>query len=1621
MDPEPKPSPVTARTDAERQIAEFLPAELAELRGIVGRFLVGVDDSEVLQREPQAIAAAIVAHHHLATDRHPGTPSIFIRIPGEHGWTGQQAAVQVVTDDMPFLVDSSVMAVRRAGFDVELLMHPVLRVERNSHGQATYLGTDPERGQAESFLHLELDKVPSGTEQQNLSALIIIALSDVRAAVTDWAAMRARTLDLAADVKQLTARPEAWTVDPIEVSGLLSWMEAGNFTLLGAIDHVMVGGRLVEQQQSALGILRQRPQGTPTNQIIAPSAGWPALDVVLITKTNATSTVHRIGHYDIIVIKRYDLASRSLEPIGERRLVGLFTSDTYLKSPLEIPLLRTKVATILERSGHDPAGHSGKELKSILVTYPRDELFATTVDELERTATGIATLAERRRVKVFLRRDSERSVWSCLVFLPRDRYTTEVRQRLQRELEAAVGGSSTTYTTTLTDSRLARILFTVRSSQTEVEDIGRLERSLTGATRFWSDELRDALPTALASRYAEAFPPSYTAETPIGQTIDDVASVEKVIASNHLVVRIHSNSDDDLESADARLSLYAPNSPLALADLLPILANLGLRVIDEKAADVCVDDHVVWIHDLGVSATSIRGIDPRGDLAQRICRTVDAVWQGEVDNDGFNQLVAIAGLDVRSVAQLRLLARHARQLGLGYSLEYIQQTLVEQAAITAALAELLAFKFDPDLQLDHDTRLAELATRSTALDEQLDAIPSLDQDRILRCLTSQIEAAVRTNAYQSERPALCMKFETRGIPEAPQPRPRFEIFVTSPRVEGVHLRMGAIARGGLRWSDRQEDFRTEVLGLMKAQAVKNSVIVPAGAKGGFVVRRPAVDPNDRAAIAAEGVGCYQTFVGALLDVTDNLVGGDVVHPERVVRHDDTDTYLVVAADKGTATFSDIANAIAVERNFWLGDAFASGGSAGYDHKAMGITARGAWESVKRHFLRMGRNISAPDATPFTVAGIGDMSGDVFGNGMLLSDKIALVAAFDHRHIFIDPTPDPTRTFAERQRLFALPRSSWDDYDKTLISAGGGVFPRTAKSIMLSAEAMTALGVSPREPHEGESGDHDDREPNEFVPNEVLAALLRAPVDLLWNGGIGTYVKASTETHLQVGDRANDAIRADGNQLRCRIVGEGGNLGVTQRGRVEFARTGGWINTDAIDNSAGVDTSDHEVNLKILVDRAVANGSLPPHERNPLLSALTDDVARLVLADNVQQNRVLGNGFTEAPGMVELHRRYIEFLESEGRLDRKLEALPDTNELAARRAAGTGLTIPELSVVMAHTKLWITDTLLEERIGDDESFTPFLRGYFPQQIVDRLADAVDTHPLRDAIIATVLANRVVNRNGSTFVFRMCDETNASVSDVVRAHLAATEMLRIDHYWSTIARKDGTMPDAQQTELLLEADRAVERVTRWLLRNRRLPLDRKAAVDVYGHALSELTTVLDQLDQAAGEEPTTGSDAEALRRRIELFTSYGVEPELARQAAQFEFATSLLDVIELSGTSGWPQDVVARVYLSLDDRLAIGALRRRILRLPRNDRWDSLARASLRDDLSAEHLALTGSVLRSPSATSGADPVTSWIETRNEAVQRHLDLVAETDVASGAALAPLSVVLRQLRTLSNERIG
>ena len=1195
-------------------------------------FFRDVSTADLAERDPDRLSAALAEHWMFTTRRGPG--ETIVRASPTH--------LHIVTDDAPFLVDSVSIAVRRVGAEIGLLIHPILDVRRDDDGMLIEARSPSASSSdvadvfvAESHMLIEIEPMAPDSSPSVIEAPVTAALANVRAAVADWQLLRERAAEVARDVEQQPI-DSAESVDRHEAGALLRWIADNNFTLIGAADFLLEEGRLHQVPGSGLGVMRDAMQFD-----YAASDEWRSSDVLLITKTETESIVHRPGPYDVIGTKSFGTDGRI---IGERRIIGFFTSEAYYSNPATIPVLRRKVEAILTRSGFNPKGHASKELKTVLDGHPRDELFAAAVEQLFETAIGIVQLQGRRRVRLFLRRDVHRRAWTAIVYIPRDRYNTDVRRRIEATLGSTLKGGRSQFSVTLTESPLARLYFVIHLDPgMTFDDVDEhaLETALARDTRSWGDALRDAFASVdsgdtLFERFVLAFPPEYTAIAVPATAVVDAQRVARVQSTDtpQLVLE-----PDPARSDDLRLKIYVPREQLDLADLLPMLANLGFRVSDERATRIDASPMAVWIHDLGVKvAGGTSTAAGSGDGGSRLNDAFVALIDARTTDDGLNRLIATAQLTWRDVQILRAYTAYLRQIGFALSQGYIETTLVENPTIAADLVALFHVTFDPD----HGPDTGDIAARIHAgiLDE-LNSVPSLDQDRIVRALLGLVEATVRTNWYQRDnngapRPALGLKMLTEKIADAPLPRPKYEVFVHSPIMEGVHLRMGAVARGGIRWSERPEDFRTEVLGLMKAQAVKNAVIVPAGAKGGFVARRSF---SDRSSMQAEVVRCYRLSINTLLDLTDNLVDGATVAPARTVRLDPDDSYLVVAADKGTATFSDTANSIALERGFWLGDAFASGGSAGYDHKVMGITARGAWESVKHHLRRLGRN---PD-DPISVVGIGDMSGDVFGNGMLLSPSIRLVAAFDHRHVFIDPNPDAARTLAERQRLFALPTSSWNDFDLSLVSAGGGVWPRSAKTITLPAEACQALGIAV------------DATVT-LNPTTLISHILKAPVDLLWNGGIGTYVKASGETHADVGDRTNDALRVDADELRVRIVGEGGNLGLTQRARIEFARHGGLINTDAIDNSAGVDTSDHEVNIKILLDRARSTGGLTDEDRSTILNDMTEDVAALVLADNVDQNQALVNAATLAPSMLDTHARYLSHLERVARLHRHVPQL-----------------------------------------------------------------------------------------------------------------------------------------------------------------------------------------------------------------------------------------------------------------------------------------------------------------------------------------------------------------------------
>jgi glutamate dehydrogenase len=1563
-----------------------------------------VDPEELAARAPEDLYGAAISHWTFAARRPLGSARVRVFNPTveEHGWQSTHTIVQIVNDDMPFLVDSVTMAVNRRGLTLHHIVHPVLPVNRDVSGRLLGLVDVAAADSAgrESFMHIEVDRLGDPADMEALADEISRALSDVRAAVADWTTMRGKVGAVLAEIARRP--PPLEQAELAEGRAFLEWVADNHFTFLGYRCHdlVSVDGEDVLRAVpgSGLGLLRE----TEAEKVSASFAKLPPRvreqartpELVVITKSTSRSTVHRSGYLDYIGVKRFD---ESGAVCGEHRFLGLFTSTAYMATPGQIPLLRRKVAAVLERAGLAPQSHAGKALVNILDSYPRDELFQIGVDELYDIATGILRLGERQRFRLFVRPDRFERFVSCLIYAPRETYDTELRRRWQVILESAFAGDASEFNVFLSESALARVLIMVRTHSGAIPDydVHEIERQLAAAARRWEDDLKASLVEALGEargnvlyrNYGAAFPAAYREDFAARGAVPDIQMMARLTDANPLALNLY--RPPEAAHGTLRFKLFHRGAPLALSDSLPMLERMGLRVLEDRPYRVhAKESPPVWLHDFGLSAGD--DLDLEIDEIDEIFEdTFARVFRGEIENDGFNRLVLRARLSADEVTVLRAYARYLHQVGFGLSQAFIEQTLAAHPALTRALVSLFRLLHDPDHANDE-----AVAANAKAIEDDLDRVENLNEDRVLRQYLALIVATLRTNWFIRDpagrrRPFVSFKLDPAKVPGMPEPRPMFEIFVYSPRFEGVHLRGGKVARGGLRWSDRPEDFRTEILGLVKAQMVKNTVIVPVGSKGGFVLKK-APPPTNREAFLAEGVACYQDYLRGLLDLTDNLVGERVVPPSHVRRHDPDDPYLVVAADKGTASFSDYANDISREYGFWLGDAFASGGSAGYDHKKMGITARGAWESVKRHFRELGIDTQK---TPFTVAGIGDMSGDVFGNGMLLSEHVRLVAAFDHRHIFIDPTPDAAASWQERKRLFDLPRSSWADYNTELISSGGGVWPRTVKSVPISPEARQALGV----------------EAERLAPNALINAILKAPVDLLYNGGIGTYVKASDESHADVGDRVNDGVRADGAELRCKVVGEGGNLGFTQRGRIEFALAGGRICTDAIDNSAGVDTSDHEVNIKILLGLAIADGELTLKQRNALLAEMTDEVAKLVLRDNYFQTQSLSVATRMGVKLLDAQTRFLRFLEKSGRLKRGLEFLPDDETIAERRARGIGLAAPELAVLLAYSKLWLYDEMLGSPLPDDPWVATAVERYFPGPLRERCGAYVPRHPLRREIISTHTINSMVNRVGSTFVHGMTEATGARPHEIVRAYLLQREIFDYVPLWQAIEALDNRVPDETQSAMLIEAGRLTVRAALWILRSKRLAEDMVATVAYFQPAARTLAaSVYDLLD-----EPSRANvDARAAR-----YAANGVPEALARRVALLENLFSVLDIVEIAGRHGRPVETVASVYFRLSSVLGLQWLRERIAQLSGDGHWQALARAAMRDDLSNLQRVLTAEVIaRAAGSASPDDMIATWQRENVGPIERAGQLLAEVGNAQAVDLPMLSVALRELRNLA-----
>jgi glutamate dehydrogenase len=1586
----------------------------------VRTYYANVPPADIAGMDTETLFASAESYLRFVQKRLPGESLIRVFNPRErdHGWNSSHTVIEIATEDMPFLVDSVTAELNYQGLTVHLVIHPIFQVTRTAAGTMKNCATRAADGaRAESFMHFEVNELTDPKTLANLTGRLEQVLQDVSASVQDWKDMHGLVADVLAD---LDTRPKKIAKAEIEETrAFVEWMLDDHFTFLGyrEYNHVGTGAKQkLKAQPGGLGLLRDPDReifenwadDAPLPDEVRSFIRQPQL--VMITKANQRATVHRRVHMDVVSVKKFDASGKVT---GERMIVGLFTSTAYSVSPSRIPILRRKITKTMDDAGFPSSSHDSKALAHILETYPRDELLQINEGLLLEHALGILHLQERQRTALFVREDPFRRYVTGLVFVPRDCYDTELRENVAEILEAAFDGSCVAFFPEFgMESVLARILFVIKTGRGRIPtyQVKEIEEALREATRSWEDRLRDALVDTrgeevglvMFQRYGHAFTAAYRDRYDPAAAVTDIASIDAVRISEGLQLNLYRPDGDAARTV--HLKLYHADRALPLSDVIPMLENMGLKVIGEEpfAVEYQYGDGsgTVWVHDFQMESRAGAEIDlatVRGSFHDGFAR----VCNQSVANDGFNNLILGAGLEWREILVLRAYCKFLLQSRIAYSQSYMEETLANNPTLARIVVELFVTRFDP-VQAGTAASNRRVKKLRKDLADGLDAVSNLDEDRIIRRFANAVDETLRTNFFTTTEDGdfksyASFKLDSANIDDLPEPRPKKEIFVYSPRMEGCHLRGGDVARGGIRWSDRREDFRTEILGLQKAQMVKNSVIVPVGAKGGFVCKNlpaPTGDPQaDRNATQEEVIACYSMLIRGLLDVTDNLVGGELVPPETVVRYDADDPYLVVAADKGTATFSDIANGISQDYGFWLGDAFASGGSVGYDHKKMGITAKGAWESVKRHFREIGHDTQSTD---FTAVGVGDMSGDVFGNGMLLSKHIKLVAAFNHMHIFIDPDPDPAKSFAERKRLFALPRSSWTDYEAKLISKGGGIFDRSAKSIKLNAQIKQLLGVTR----------------DQMTPNELIRTILVAEIDLLWFGGIGTYIKASSESQADADDRSNDGLRVDAKTLRCKVIGEGANLGVTQLARIEYARAGGRLNTDFIDNSAGVDCSDHEVNIKILLDDVVSGGDMNLKQRDALLVEMTDEVSDLVLNDNYLQTQAISQAERRAPELLEPQWRVMRSLERRGLLNRPIEHLPDDEGMADLQADGLGLTRPEYAVLFSHAKIALYGDLLPTNVPDDAYLIKDLARYFPRPLRKRFEDQVARHRLRREIVATYVTNSLVNRLGAAFVHDLTERSGASADDVARAYVIARDVFDLRPLWRDIEALDLKVSADTQNEMAQELEELVERLTIWFLSNARRPLDIAATIERYAPGIRELAKKLPNIVAA--------EDRQAIDRHTERLTSEGVPKALAQQIANLDVLAAGGDVVRIARDSGVPVLDTGRVYFELGARLGIDWVRHASKEITPESEWEKIAIDSIVDDSYRHQSALTNQVLDiagggklGPKVAAGL--IETWIGSRNGAVDRTCQLLNDLRASESVDLAMISVANGQLRNL------
>ena len=1608
-----------SREELVEQVSALIRKKLAEqaepVVAFATQFLHQYPLEDLAGRRLADVYGCIYTWWDFIQQRAPGKPKVRVLNPRleDDGWQCSHTVVAVLQRDMPFLVDSVRIEVNNRDTVIHSIKSTVLQLRRDKSGKLQELlprlhsGEDPAPGaSAEALIYLEINLDTSEDHAADLGAALKDVLGQVELVVDDYVPM----LDTCSGMEdQLHTGIAEDDANLQEASAFLQWMRDGNFTFLGYREYEFCqqGDKkvLCEMEQRRLGIFKKLEESAQPTPEAAFNAGkqrfYQGPNYLTFAKSSVKSRVHRSAYSDYVTIKRYDAAG---EVIGESAFMGLYTSPVYTESPVKIPIIRRKMASVLDSSGLSPHSHDGKALRRILDTFPRDELFQSSTQELFHTAMGVLSMNERAHIRLFLRRDPFGKFVTATVYVPREQFNSSVRELICAHIAKAIKAKESDFTTYFSESILARVHFVFRVSPDESVDIdvAQLEAQIVDITRSWEDVFQKSLIEShgeeegnrLFSVYGHAFPAGYREDFEPRIAVQDVTAIQDLTPDNRVAMSFY--QPVGAAPGCLRFKVFNWGGGLTLSDVIPVLEHLGLRVIGEFPYTVRpAGASEVWMHEFQLEfglPTRVDAQASRGLFQDAFA----AIWNGVAESDAFNRLVLAARLNWREVTMLRAYARYLKQTKFSASQPYIAATLANHVEITRNLVALFRAMFDPRINTSNrqdQTRVERLIKK---IHDGLDGVDNLNEDQVIRRYLDLILATLRTNFFQAgedEQPKdyISIKFSPRNIPNIPEPRPEFEIFVYSPRIEGVHLRGGKVARGGLRWSDRLEDFRTEVLGLVKAQNVKNAVIVPSGAKGGFVVRKPPAD-GSREAMLEAGIACYKTFIRGLLDITDNLKDGEVVPPLQVVRRDEDDPYLVVAADKGTATFSDIANGIAAEYDFWLGDAFASGGSQGYDHKKMGITARGAWVSVQRHFREMGVDVQKED---FSVIGVGDMAGDVFGNGMLLSEHICLKAAFNHLHIFIDPTPDAKASFAERKRLFDLPRSSWTDYEQKLISKGGGIFERRAKSITITPEMQAAFGI----------------EADRLNPNELISALLKAPVDLIWNGGIGTYVKASTESHAEVGDKANDNLRVDGREVRAKVFGEGGNLGMTQRGRIEFSLNGGRCNTDFIDNAGGVDCSDHEVNIKILLNKVVANGDLTDKQRNQLLEEMTESVSALVLHNNYRQTQALSVAESQVAERVDEFRRTINALESEGRLRRALEFIPTNEQITDRQNQGQFLTRPELSVLISYVKVKLKEELVDADIIDNPHVQEAVESAFPQELVARYQELVYDHPLRRQIVATQVANELVNNMGITFYNRISGATGADINTVAAAYISARDVYLMNEFQQQVAALDYQVPAGLQIELINSMMGRVRRAARWFIRNRRNDLEPGPDQEVYRESVQRVIKAL--------PEVLSGDPRREWESRYQSLLEAKVPESVALLAASPTYLYSALGISESARASERPVEEVARIYFRLADSLDLHWFGNQIIDLPVESFWQAQARETSMDDLDSQLSSLAVNILRL-AADAGLDvdgAMTRWGAIMAPAIQRWKSVLSELKSAPMSDFAMFVVALRELMYLAN----